>query len=346
MTRHTGTILVVDDNATNRLKLSMAVGHLGHSTRQAEHGRQALEVLREGGIDLMLLDILMPEMDGYQVLDVMKSDATLRDIPVIVISAVDEMASVVACIERGAEDYLPKNFDPVLLEARINASLEKKRLRDAVMEQMAFIREIFGKYVPDSVASALVRNRGVLEPVRTVATILYSDISGFTGIVENRPPEQTFEMLNEYFPAVIEPITRHGGIVNQIHGDAILALFNLPTENPRHADNAVQAAAEIMQATRERAFGGATLTTRIGVSTGPVIAGNVGDGTRLNYTALGDAVNIAARLEQLNKEYGSNVLVSGETVDLLEDHYPLTLAGEVAIRGRREPVRVSILGPA
>ena len=119
---------------------------------------------------------------------------------------------MIACIELGAEDYLPKTFDPLLLRARVNTSLEKKRLRDAVVKQMEFIREIFGKYVPDSIASALVENKGNLEPIRTEATILYSDIEGFTTLAEGMPAEQTFRMLNEYMPAVIEPIARHGGV--------------------------------------------------------------------------------------------------------------------------------------
>src|SRR5262249_6789232 len=152
-----------------------AVKTLGHETEVARNGAEALEWLRTGRFDLVLLDILMPEMDGYQVLQAMKGDPKLRAIPVIVISSLDELESVVACIELGAEDYLPKSFNPQLLRARINSSLEKKRLRDAVVKQMEFIREIFGKYVPDSIASALVENRGNLEPIRTEATIVYSD---------------------------------------------------------------------------------------------------------------------------------------------------------------------------
>src|SRR3954452_13627197 len=182
-----GVVLVVDDHPTNRMKLSLAVKHLGHETEMARDGVEALERLRSGKFDLVLLDILMPEMDGYQVLQAMKADPKLREIPVIVISALDELESVIACVELGAEDYLPKSFDPLLLRARVNTSLEKKRLRDAVVRQMEFIREIFGKYVPDSIASALVENKGSLEPIRTDATIVYSDIAGFTTLAESMP---------------------------------------------------------------------------------------------------------------------------------------------------------------
>lgn len=335
-----GHILVVDDDLPNRLKLSLTLQSQGHTVTLAENGRQALDLLQSEAFDLVLLDIIMPEVDGFQVLAQMQQTRALRDLPVIVISALDEMDSVVACIEMGAEDHLNKPFDPILLKARIDACLEKKRLRDAVVQQLDFIREIFGKYVPKSIAAAMVEQQGKLEPVRTTATILYSDIEGFTSLSETVLPEQIFEMLNEYFPTIIEPITRHGGIVNHFHGDALLATFNIPVDAPQHADHAVQAALEMQQAVQHKIFAGIAVRTRIGINTGPVIAGNVGSGERFSYTVYGDAVNLAARLEQLNKKYDSLVLVSGSTVDLLSHHYPLTHLGETSIRGKQELVQL------
>jgi CheY-like chemotaxis protein len=139
MADNVGHILVVDDNRLNRMMLARGLEQQGHSVGLAEDGRQALEMLRAASFDLMLLDIMMPEMDGYQVLEQVKADGRLRDVPVVVISAVDEMDSVVRCIEMGAEDYLPKPFDPVLLRARISAGLEKKRLRD---QEVAYLRNV------------------------------------------------------------------------------------------------------------------------------------------------------------------------------------------------------------
>jgi serine phosphatase RsbU (regulator of sigma subunit) len=130
MTNAPGKILVVDDNQINRMILTRALAEQGYHSATAENGQQALDALRADAFDVVLLDILMPEMDGYQVLEQLKADANLRNIPVIVISALDEMESAIRCIEMGAEDYLPKPFNPVLLRARIGASLEKKRLRD------------------------------------------------------------------------------------------------------------------------------------------------------------------------------------------------------------------------
>jgi len=159
-------------------------------------------------------------------------------------------------------------------------------------------------------------------------------------IVEDMPPIQVVQMLNEYFPAVIEPINRHGGVVNQFQGDAMLVTFNIPVEDPHHADEAVKTACEIQEVVKNRTFAGVSLRTRIGINTGTVIAGNVGSGDRVNYTVHGDAVNVAARLEQLNKDHGTLVLVSGSTVSLLTDTYPLELVGEVMIRGKHDSVEL------
>ena len=333
MTDARGHILVVDDDPLNRFELLAGLKQQGYSTTQAEDGQEALHSLGQEKFDLVILDIMMPNLNGFEVLDRMKGDGELRDIPVIVISALDEMDGVVKCIGLGAEDYLGKPFDPILLEARVGACLEKKQLRETIVKQL-------GKYVPESVAAAIVRDQGALEPKRTIATVLYSDIENFTRIAENMPPEQVFQMLNEYFPAVVEPIIEHGGVVNQFQGDALLVTFNVPTEDAQHADNAIKTASAIQEVLADKTFGGVALRTRIGINTGEVIAGNVGSGTRHNYTVHGDAVNSAARLEQLNKEYGTYTIVSSSTVENLVDTYPLEGIGEVAIRGKLEGVQI------
>ena len=333
MTDTKGHVLVVDDDALNRLQLLQGLKQQGYSTVQAEDGEQALEILAEASFDLVILDILMPNLDGFEVLRRMKDNGSMRDIPVIVISALDEMDSVVKCIRMGAEDHLSKPFDPTLLEARVGACLEKRQMRETIVRTL-------GKYVPESVAASIIRDEGTLEPTRTTATVLFSDIENFTSIAESMPPEQVFQMLNEYFPAVVEPIIDHGGVVNQFQGDAMLVTFNVPVEDPLHADNAVKSAAAIQAVVAENTFAGITLRTRVGINTGEVIAGNVGAGSRYNYTVHGDAVNSAARLEQLNKEHGTNTIISESTTELLQNEYPIEAIGEVPIRGKRESLRI------
>jgi class 3 adenylate cyclase len=290
--------------------------------------------------DMMLLDIMMPEMDGIELLEHLNAAGRHASLPVIVVSAVDDISSVARCIELGAEDHLLKPFDPILLRARIDGALEKKHLRDQVALQLATTREIFGKYVPESIAESILAGNGTLTPVQTVATILYCDIEGFTGIVEQMSPVRIMQMLNEYFATVLEPIRRHGGIVNQFQGDAMLVTFNVPVKDPRHGDQAVRSAVDIQALLAERRFAGVHLRTRIGINTGQVVAGNVGAGDRLHYTVHGDTVNVAARLEELNKIHGTDTLISGATVAILRDDVLLERLGDIQIRGKDIPVSV------
>jgi len=337
-------LLVVDDNEDNRYLLVQRLQREGYrNIVQAVDGAEAMQILAAKDIDLVLLDVLMPEMDGHQVLEQIHGDPQLRNIPVIMVSAIDEIDTVARCIEAGAEDYLQKPFNPVLLRARIQASLDKKRLRDETIKQLQVIRSVFGKYVPESVVDSIISGEGNLEPMQSMATILYTDIEDFTLISESMPPEQVVEMLNAYFEAVIEIITRHGGIVNQLQGDAMLVTYNVPVVDPQHADKAIQTAIEIQRLVNREKFAGATLGTRIGINSGNVFAGNVGTGERMNYTVHGDAVNLAARLERLNKDYGSRVLISGQCAALLSMQQPIESMGTVSIRGRSEPVEIFCL---
>jgi class 3 adenylate cyclase len=250
------------------------------------------------------------------------------------IQTLEVLAAQAAISLENARLYRQVSEHAEVLEAKVRE--RTRELEDAYGK----LREIFGKYVPRKVAEAIVAGQGSLKPTQTTATILYSDIEGFTSIAERMPPEQVMQMLNEYFPAVIGPIDRNGGIVNQFQGDAMLVTFNIPIADPGHAEKAVKTAIEMQEAVKGRTFAGVQLRTRIGINTGEVIAGNVGSGDRTNYTVYGDAVNLAARLEQLNKQYGTLVLVSGTTVACLNGAYPMQPVGEVAIRGKDVPVPV------
>jgi class 3 adenylate cyclase len=201
------------------------------------------------------------------------------------------------------------------------------------------IRETFGKYVSESVASALLREAGDgrLEGETREATVLFTDIDGFTTLSEHVPPEVLIEVLNEYLEVVVEPIQRHGGVVNCFIGDGLFASFNMPLTKDRHAAAAVAAAVDIQRALAGRVFAGnVVLSTRIGINSGTVIGGTIGAGDRLGYTVLGDAVNTASRLQELNKSYRTRILVSGETRQLAGGNFGFRAIGEVPIRGRSE----------
>ena len=224
---HTGDLLVVDDNRVNRLLLGRALEQLGHRVTFAENGREALEALARRRADLVLLDIEMPEMDGYQVLQALSADARLRDIPVVMMSSVEEVDSVARCIEMGAEDYLFKPVNPVLLRARVSASLEKKRLRDLQ-------RELFRRFATAEVADEVLSAGGALDGKykQVEASVMFSDIRSYTAITETLAPADTIELLNSYYTLTFDAISGQGGIVNQMLGDGLMAIFGAPCPWP------------------------------------------------------------------------------------------------------------------
>ncbi|NIR60084.1 MAG: adenylate/guanylate cyclase domain-containing protein [Gammaproteobacteria bacterium] len=212
------------------------------------------------------------------------------------------------------------------------------------------VRRAFGRYLHPQLVHSLIATGFESEPGARVATILFTDVAGFTSTAERMTPEQVVRVLNEYFTAITAPIERHGGLITQYQGDALLAVFNVPFENPRHAVNAVRAALEILAIVNERTFGdGVRLHTRIGINTGEVVAGSVGSESHVTYTVHGDAVNLAARLEALNKEHATSLLVSETTAAHLGGAFRCQPIGELPIRGKQQPVvvyRVSEGGPA
>ena len=199
----------------------------------------------------------------------------------------------------------------------------------------------FQRYVPTELVRTLIAKGIESEPQARIATVLFTDLEGFTAIGEELSPRRLVALLNDYFSVVTKPIEKHGGVITQFQGDAILAVFNVPSEDPDHAANAVRAALEIQEVLDGRTFvDGITLTTRIGINTGNVVAGSVGSEERVNYTVHGDAVNFAARLETLNKEYGTRILVSEYTTRLIGPEFHPERIGEVAVRGKQASITV------
>lgn len=206
----------------------------------------------------------------------------------------------------------------------------------------ALVSQVFGQFVPETVVKSMIEDRGVLDPIEREATVLFVDLANFTRLTESRGPRGTVDILNAYFDAATEVISRHHGVVTQFQGDAILAVFNVPIANEAHAQCALDAAVELLDKVRSSKFAGMQLSVRIGINSGPLIAGNVGGGNRQSYTVHGDTVNLAARLEALNKQYGTSLLVSGATRTLLEKD-DLERIGETEIRGLSRPVGIYTL---
>jgi class 3 adenylate cyclase len=212
------------------------------------------------------------------------------------------------------------------------------------LRERELVRETFGRFVNPAVAKTILEHPERLGGEVCTATVLFTDIEAFTTLTEAMAPTDTIALLNEYFEVVMEPVSRFGGVITNFTGDSLLAVFNVPEPDPDHAANAVRAALGIERALEGRTFGaGITMRTRIGINTGDVVAGAVGGSDRLGYTILGDAVNLAARLEQLNKDYGSLIMASAETATLAGDEFDFAPIGDITVKGRAQPVRAFTL---
>jgi class 3 adenylate cyclase len=334
-------LLVADDNKVNRLLLARSLQVQGHRVDSAENGRVALEMLRREPYDLLLLDMEMPELDGFGVLEQLAADPQLRGLPVIVTSSLEGVSHVVRCLELGADDFLHKPVNAALLKARVNSSLEKKRLRD---QQHELVR----RFATSEVAQDLAQSGFALGGRRVQATVMFADIRSFTALVESQPPEETIELLNTYYTLMFDAINGRGGVVNQMIGDGLMALFGAPLPLADHAHGAAQAAIDMVEllglfnAERET-LGKPPIRVGIGVATGEVVAGYTGTQQRATYTCIGDTVNLAARLEAHTKQVGCPVLVDASTAAALGTRLTCVPLGAVEIRGKADAVEVFAL---
>ena len=335
-------LLVVDDNKVNRMMLTRSLELEGHEVETAENGKEGLDKFRSGKFDLMLLDIEMPVMDGFEVLEACLQDVDLRQTPIIMTSAMDELDAVVKCVELGAEDYLTKPVNPILLRARINASLEKKRLRD---EQ----RKLFRTFATKEVAEELLRTGFSLGGKQVTASVLFADIRSFTTMAENQDPEETIDLLNEYFSLMFDAITDNGGTVNQMVGDGLLAMFGAPIFFENHREMSVRAGMQMLERLKvfnhqRLAQGKPPLHIGIGIASGRMIAGYTGTQNRAIYTCIGDTVNLASRIEEYTKEALRPFLIDGFTREGLPEDVKVEDLGKIVFKGKNVAINVFAVG--
>jgi len=338
-----GYLLIVDDNKVNRILLARGLEGDGHKVETAENGKQALEKLRTDSFDLVLLDIEMPEMNGYQVLETCLQDPDLRDIPIIMTSSLDEIDSVVKCVELGAEDYLNKPVNPILLRARVNASLEKKRLRD---EQ----RKLFRTFATKEVADELLKTGFSLGGKYVNASVMFADIRSFTTIGEKQDASETIDLLNNYFALMFEAIIGNHGTVNQLEGDGLMAIFGAPIHQDGHREHAVRAALEMIELLRgfnveQAAQNKIQIEIGVGIATGRVIAGYTGTQHRATYTCVGDTVNIAARIEKYTKEVRHSILIDQYTFEGLPKDIEVEALGPMLFKGKEQSIHIFAVKP-
>jgi len=353
--------LVVDDSAVNRKVLARHLASLDIEAREAANGREALELLGAdgAGIDIVLLDIEMPELDGYETLAAIKGDDALRHIPVIMISSVEELDSVVRCIEMGATDYLPKPFNPAILEARVHASLAGKRLHDLELESAARQAELLktierqkdelSRFLSPQVAALVSSAEGeqLLAGHRRIATSVFCDLRGFTPFSEATPPELVIRVLREYHAMMGEQIMAHGGTLEHFAGDGMMVFFNDPVLQEDHVARAVLMAL----AMRDRfdalasswASDGHSLGFGVGIATGEVTLGRIGFEGRYDYGMVGTTVIVASRLSSAAGP--GQILLSPWAADAVDGMFDVEPVGEVVLKGFSKPLAaVNVLG--
>ncbi|MBS0533301.1 MAG: response regulator [Proteobacteria bacterium] len=332
-------ILVVDDNAANRDVLERRLTREGHAVVTAADGAQGLKLAAEGDFDLVLLDLIMPEVSGFEVLTRLKGDARTAHVPVIVISALDELDSVVRCIEAGAEDYLPKPFDPILLRTRINSSLEKKWLRDREKQFIADLEAekkksetLLLNILPSSIVSRM--REGELKIADRVAesTILFCDLAGFTVLSGTMPAEGVLDFLGRIF-TMFDALAAEAGVEKiKTIGDAYMAAAGIPEPQADHAERIVALAPRMMRAVRDvAAETGLALNARIGIHTGPIVAGVIGT-HKFAYDVWGDSVNTASRME--SHSVTGRIHLTDATRRALGGRFPLEPRGIVEVKGK------------
>jgi adenylate cyclase len=345
----TGYVLVVDDHESNRSILYQQLIVMGHQVDLASNGQEALDMLRRREYDLLLLDIMMPVMDGFAVLSKVKASPSLRHIPVIVISARDDMQSVVNCIELGAEDYLHKPFNIVLLKARIDASLEKKRLHDLQQEYLKQLEaekerseRLLLNILPGPIAQQLKEGHQVIADYFSEATVLFADIVNFTPLSARLHPDELIALLNDIFSGFDRLAEQHALEKIKTIGDAYMVVGGLPRPRPDHAEAVVEMALAMQQQIAHfQRDDGRPFEMRIGIATGPVVAGVIGT-RKFAYDLWGDTVNTASRME--SHGLPGQIQVTQETYERLSGRYQFELRGTVELKGQGRTTAYLLIG--
>lgn len=336
-------ILAVDDNKDNVQMIADIVKMLGHEVERAYDGPQALSAVEAAPPDLILLDVNMPGMTGFEVVERLKADERTARIPVILLTALSQVEQRVKGLGLGADDYLTKPFSPRELAARIQTRLRAKADRDDLVETQELIRATFQRYVSPTVVSQMLDNPSAVELGGHLqdVTVFFADIEDFTTLAEYIEPAELLSVLNQYHELVVEIVLSNGGTIDKFIGDAVMALYNTPLPQEDHPLRAVKTATEILAALpgfHEGLPEAFRLKINFGVHSGPAIVGNVGSPEIMDFTAVGDTVNVAARLQSLSEN--GQILISEATQMQLGDRFRFQYIGPVPVKGRQRPVLV------
>ena len=349
-------ILIVDDIPENLDILSRILKERGYRTRTAMSGVAALEAVKRSLPDLILLDVCMPGMDGYEVCRKLKADEKAKDVPVIFLSALDDTGDKVEAFKAGGEDYITKPFQFEEVYSRVKTHLTLKAAKEYLKEKNRFLEYTFSRFVSPEVVETM-KLRPISEFLtmeKFDVTILFADLRGFTSLANQVKPEEIQEALNSFLEVMVKHISASRGMVDKYMGDGLMALFGAPFKQKDHAWRALKAAADMQKAHREwmekrSAEGKISRPLGIGIATGAVVAGAYGTSNRMEYTALGHAVNLASRL--CDAAEGGEILTIPFTAEEARRHAPasgpdsglfpaLTPKGTLQLKNIKDPVEV------
>ena len=340
-------ILIVDDEPVNLQVLSNHLSLHNYAVTQAQDGKQALTLLEEGYIpDLILLDVMMPRMSGYEVCQHIRQDWSISELPVMMLTAKNQVANLVSGLEVGANDYLSKPFHKDELFARIKTHISIKQLR----KEKAHIRQAFGRYVADEVANTLLTTTDGLKMGgnRQLITIFTSDLRGFTATSERLSSQEVVKILNFYFEKMADVITQYQGTIIEFMGDGILVLFGAPVTRKDDGERAVACAVAMQLALKEvneqmQEWNLPPLEMGIGINTGEVVVGNIGSEKRTKYAAVGSHVNLTYRVESYTT--GGQILIADSTYELVKSIVKTEGSKRVQPKGVKEPISIySVIG--
>jgi adenylate cyclase len=335
---HEGQVLVVDDLEENRELLSRRLSRIGYSVHTLSNGEAVFPFIERNSVDLILLDILMPGLDGFEVLRRLKDDPLKRHIPVVMLSSEDQTETVVRCIKLGADDFLPKPFNPTLLAARVESSLSKKRSRDKetallhrIQAEQHVSERLLLNILPSAIAGRLKNGETVIADAFSNVTVLFADFVSFTRASAQISPKDLVTSLNDIFSKFDLLCEKHGVEKIKMIGDAYMAVAGLPAPLQNHAQAAAALALDMQREAAGLKLGKHACRMRIGLNSGPVVAGVIGS-KKFAYDLWGDTVNLASRME--NHAPAGGILVAAQTYELLKTHYSFKPGRMIRVKGK------------
>jgi adenylate cyclase len=339
----TPRILAVDDNRQNLDLLTKALTSAKYEVITATDGPTALNLVESASADLLLLDVMMPGMSGYEVCQRIRDNETTRLLPVVMLTALHDVSHRIRGIEAGADDFLTKPFNREELLTRVKSLLRIKTLYDDVETKNRLLRTLFGRYVSEDVAAEIIADperQLKLGGQKCEVTVLFGDLRGFTPLAEQLDPQDAVDILNVYLKHVIDIVFEHSGALDKFRGDGFMAFFGAPVRHDDHPSSAVRCALAMQQRLKGIGFAkfpDLQLHMGIGINTGTVIAGNIGSERRTDYTVIGNEVNVAQRFES-NAGPGQ-ILITGSTYERVKETIEVRELGLLRVAGKQEGVR-------